>query len=282
MADFRMIGGDARQRMLARLLRDEGHRVRTWGFASEPQEMVGAEAAVLFPVPSFRGNPPAVPGEFGTILWAEQAFAYCQGVPVAGYFTSLQHARVEASGASFVLNLAQDEEFLVENAVLTAEGAICEASGQSGRSLMGSRCLITGFGRIGEALCRRLLALDALVTVAARDSRQRDKAEAMGARALDFPQLAGEADIIFNTVPARIVEMQTWKLFGQDTLYVELASAPGGIDPAEALEAGFRMLDLPGLPGKKYPRSSAQCILRALKRGFPPGLVGVFTPDMIQ
>lgn len=51
------------------------------------------------------------------------------------------------------------EELAIHNAVPTAEGAIQLAMEETPITLYGSRCLVTGFGRVARALCRLLVAM---------------------------------------------------------------------------------------------------------------------------
>ena len=50
----------------------------------------------------------------------------------------------------------EDETYTLENAELTAEGAIYAAMRESDRALCRCRCLVIGYGRIGQALTRML------------------------------------------------------------------------------------------------------------------------------
>ena len=63
------------------------------------------------------------------------------------------------------LDPSRDEAFLRKNARLTAEGAIAAAMREGKRALLGSTCLVTGFGRIGQELTLRLCAMGAFVFV---------------------------------------------------------------------------------------------------------------------
>ena len=117
-------------------------------------------------------------------------------------------AAEEVPQAGHTLDPGQDEAFLRTNAALTAEGAICRAMQRMERALMGSTCLITGYGRIGQALCARLCAMGAFVIVCARSEGQMQAAHAAGAHPVPLAELPGTvaaADLILNTVPARVL-----------------------------------------------------------------------------
>jgi dipicolinate synthase subunit A len=119
------------------------------------------------------------------------------------------------------------------------------------RTLLGSRILILGGGRISLALAPRLRALGAEVTVYARRPEQRALAEGLGCRTLPLlPEEPEGYHILFNTVPAPLLARGA-----KGALNIELASAPGGFrDNAGVVIAR-------GLPGKAAPLSAAEALL---------------------
>lgn len=150
------------------------------------------------------------------------------------------------------------EEYQIANARLTAEGAIALLRPETG--LSGAHILLLGYGRIGRLLGRELQKAGALVTAAARSSRQRAWAEAVGIEALPLDALSGALDrfdVIIGTIPAPVLTEPLLALVRKDALLLELASAPGGIDAAAAHERGLRYIRAPGLPAKYAPERAA-------------------------
>ena len=123
------------------------------------------------------------------------------------------------------------------------------------RTLLGSRVLILGGGRISRALLPRLRALGAEVTVYARAPEQRALAEISGCRSLDrLPEAPAGYHILFNTIPAPVLSGAA-----EGALNIELASAPGGFrDPSGVVIAR-------GLPGKTAPLSAAEALLSSVQ-----------------
>ncbi len=165
-------------------------------------------------------------------------------------------------------NYASKEAFALRNAVPTAEGALKIAMEATGRSICGMRACVLGFGRIGAVLAKDLLALGARVTVFARRNGPRAFAEALGAEAYAFDDLAAEIglyDCIFNTVPERVIVSGALEKIKNGAPYIELASAPGGADEALARSLGVKFVPAGGLPGKIMPKSAGKIIYETIK-----------------
>ena len=149
----------------------------------------------------------------------------------------------------------QDEIYTIENAALTAEGALELLMRRSNRGLAGMEVLVAGFGRIGSFLAGMLASLGAHVTVAARSEAARAAARTRGYAAVDFDHIPPVFDGVVNTVPAPVLAGD----YG-GALCIDLASAPGGwATDAPVLKA-------PGLPGLYAPRAAADVMAEAIYR----------------
>ena len=73
-----------------------------------------------------------------------------------------------------------------------------------------------------------------------------------------------QPDVIFNTVPAPALSPGALAALGPDCLWVELASAPGGL-PAD-FHPGFPVLPANSLPGRRLPRSAAAVLLEGITK----------------
>lgn len=166
-----------------------------------------------------------------------------------------------------LIDLSTYEPFVVKNAVLTAEGAIAEAIINSQRAIWSSRCIVTGFGRVGRVLVDRLLSLGAAVTVCSADAAERSWAMAAGGRAVPLAELASVlpgADFVFNTIPARVIKSESLRACSPATMLVDLASPPGGFD-REALQAlGLTYRWSLGIPGRITPRTAGQIVAESV------------------
>lgn len=270
---FALIGGDGRFVRLCRLLRADGYEVRPFALEKELPDCVesagkaleGADCLVL-PLPCVRSgalNAPlsALGHGIGDILRkCAPGTAVCAGM--AGEIRS----ECEALGLPLYDYFAR-EDFALENALLTAEGAIELMLRESERALSGSRVLLCGFGRIGKMLAPRLLAMGTRVTVAARSAEALILARSMGCDTLELGRdsLGGRFNFAVNTIPAAIFGPAELERLRPARL-LELASAPYGFDADAAERLGMSLTRAPGLPGKCAPESAAEIIRDSIYR----------------
>lgn len=148
-----------------------------------------------------------------------------------------------------------DPVYVLQNAALTAEGAVALLMRRAGRPVMGMRVLVAGYGRIGALLAAKLAALGARVTVAARRAESRASASISGHNSIDIMYIRNTYDAVINTVPAQLLRGD----YG-GALCIDLASAPGGWAENDiALKA-------PGLPGSYAPEAAADALAEAVYR----------------
>ena len=125
------------------------------------------------------------------------------------------------------------------------------------------RILVVGWGRIGKLLINKLSALCPAVYLMSVNTEARALAAELGCPSLppDCPrEIMQSFDAVINTAPAQVIPDLT--AFKSSCILLELASAPGGIDPAEAGAAGLDLLR--ALPGRYAPESAAQAMHSAV------------------
>lgn len=264
---FAVFGGDGRIVRLVRLLREDGHAVSTYaldkalsGGAKTAFEAADGADCAVFPLPCAKSgalNAPFSASEHdvaeilsvispGTLVCAGMADSFAPlcgglGLKMRDYFKS--------------------DYLTVMNASLTAEGAISLILRESPRSVLGSKILVCGYGRIGRLLSHKLCALGAQVAVAARRDEPLAYIRAKGMTALDLRResdLSG-FDFVVNTIPKTIFHSSALKEFGNAVL-IELASPPYGFDLAAAEEMGKSVILASGLPGSCSPEAAAEII----------------------
>lgn len=186
-------------------------------------------------------------------------------------FTSRSFPLLEqvcADGGFSLTNYFEREELAVLNAVPTAEGALEIALRELPFTIFRSKVLITGFGRCGKTLARVFAALGAKVSVACRKYADLAWAEIYGCTPIPLGELDGalpQADLIVNTVPAKIFGRKRLLLIRKDTVLLELASVPSIGDEELAMQAGIKVIWARSLPGKTAPVTAGEMIAQTLE-----------------
>ena len=270
---FGIIGGDSRQIALAESIASDGFTVLAVGFDSIDfadqvkkaglQEVVESCENMILPLPvtsdgvhvrmDYSDKKIVLDDAFASLMRGKQVFGGMMGKL---YQTSEIWATVDT------YDYYTREEFAIRNAVPTAEGAACIAMQEFPGTLNGSRCLITGFGRVGKTLALMLRGIGAKVTVSAR--RQSDLAwiESCGCNSVLTEHICegNSYDIIFNTVPAVLFNRRVLSRVKGKPLLIDLASPPGGVDYPAAEKMGIKTIHALSLPGKFAPKAAGEII----------------------
>jgi len=266
-----VIGGDRRQAELARLLAADGYKVSTYGLVRwEAEGDVDLEAAIrseiiVLPLPLCRedgvlncAEAPILVTELFQRLHPEQRI-------LAGQINAAQFRAAEALDLK-VADYFLREEVTVANAALTAEAALQVAMEHLDCSIQGMDCLVVGFGRIGKLLSRYLSAVGARVTATARKPEDLAWIRAFGweaARTDSLAETMGRFSVVFNTVPALVLDETLLGRLSKSCLCVDLASQRG-IDPDAAERLGIEVLWARALPGRLKPRAAAGILRDAI------------------
>lgn len=273
---FAIIGGDMRQVHLAGLLARDGFDVFATGFDRDVEvspdvtlcksagETVQRAGCVILPLPfSTDGETVNAPYARGPIPLDEIWGAADESkLVVGGKFTDAVREVAHRKGFKAVDYYAR-EELEILNTIPTAEGAIQIAMDELPITVHGAKCLVTGFGHVSKMLCRELHVLGAEVTACARKYSDLAWIKALEYRAVHISRLAeiaGEFDVVFNTVPAVILTEGVLSRLKKDCLVIDLASKPGGVDFETAGRLGIKTVWALSLPGKVAPLTSGSII----------------------
>jgi len=270
---FSIIGGDLRQIALALKLKEDGYDVRIFGFDKE-LEINGLQKAkdiseaasvdiVILPLPVSSDqttvNAPFSDSEIQLDSLIKNLNE--KATVFGGKIPKSMCGACEEKGIG-VFDYFDREELSIANAIPTAEGAIEIALSEMPYTLHKSPCLVIGYGRIGKILADRLKAFGADVTVSARKYSDFAWIEANGykkANSLKLEEI-GKYRVIFNTVPAMILTRKELEKIPEESLIIDLASKPGGVDFALAKELGVKVIWALSLPGKTAPITSGEII----------------------
>lgn len=269
-----VIGGDLRQKYLAEYLIRNGYHVNTFSDFydgavkySSVRECIRSSDGVILPLPITKDH---------KIIYSNEIN---EPIPVDEVLNDNLRHRIVFGGKADAVTLQfmeenevvfydyfKMEDMTVKNAFATAEGAIAIAIQNTRSTLFNSDILIAGYGRIGRALTQLLVAFGARVSVVARSASQSQWAKLAGANVLGFEELKQPChyDIVFNTVPHIVFTKAELSSFDSETLMIDLASFPGGIDLHQANTQGIKVITASALPSRFAPKSSGEFIAQSI------------------
>ena len=267
-----VVGGDARQAKLCNLLANDGHIVISYALdkAKLSQNVLRGNDisslsekfdCVILPVPICSDekhlNTPLSESEY-RIDEIFSLFSPGQTV-IGGRIDNSLFTKAGRNGIR-LYDYLEREDFTVLNSIATAEGAIEVAMRELDTTLNRKKCLVIGFGHIGKLLSAYLRGIGAVVSASARKFGDLAWITAYGYESVETSKISNSLskyDIIFNTVPALILDEKTLAHVRGDAFICDLASKPGGVDFIAAKELGLHAAHSLSLPGKSSPLSAA-------------------------
>jgi len=270
-----VVGGDLRIVKLIEMLIKDGYKVYTYALENAEdllmldnvemcptlEETLSYSKVVVGPVP-LSSDRKRVSSPFGrNIVELDEFIEAMNGkYLIAGNVTIKDE--LDLNNVQFT-DLFKREEFSVLNTIATAEGTIQIAMEETQRTIHGSNVLVMGFGRIGKVLAKMLDGIGAKVYCEARKNEDISWIKAYGYNPIHLNDLndhLDKFDIIINTIPFQILTGDRLDLVKKDTVIVDLASNPGGVDRKAARERNLRVIWALSLPAKVAPLTSAEFI----------------------
>lgn len=166
-----------------------------------------------------------------------------------------------------LFELMSRNDVAIYNSIPTVEGALMMAIQHTDITLHQADCIVLGLGRVGLSLARVLHAIGAKVRAGVRFSDDYARAFEMGLTPFyieELSQKVEQIDILFNTVPAKIVDAAVLGKMSHKALIIDLASKPGGVDYHYAQKRGIRAMLAPSLPGLVAPKTAGQILATAI------------------
>ena len=281
LSKITLLGGDLRQAYAADLLSGYFEQVATWGMGKNTREdasviqyetlegaLAGCEFCVL-PIKATRDgvtldcplDPSAKTGLLSILDNISSNSTILHGIVSNDTLSKANWQGIRC------VNYYEREDLQIKNALLTAEGAIAEGITKTSFALSGARVAVLGYGRIAKLLSEKLRLLGSDVTVFARKPADRALAYASGVKSASFDfsdRLADDFDIIYNTVPARIIDSSIVSHMKKDVVFIDLATAPGGIDFDLATSYDITAVPAWGLPGKIAPKTAGEIVAQTI------------------
>jgi dipicolinate synthase subunit A len=264
-----MLGGDRREQEIARLAAATGATVRVHGFPwpengipgvtllDDPTAVLKGARFALFPIPGIAANgalfAPAAPAPIiptHAMLAGMAPLAHI----ILGWADKHLKSHAEALGIK-IHEYEWDRALMLRRTPAIIEGLLGIVVQNTAITIHGANVCVVGQGTIGAVLARYLVMLGARTHVAARNPEQRAAAFVAGAiphELSELPALAPRLDMVFSTVPSRVVGADVLERLPQSALLVDLAAPPGGIDFEAAKLLGLKAIWGRGL-GSRAP-----------------------------
>ena len=264
-----VIGGDLRQVFAAEAMSEKGYEVALFGFddykgdiglctkcLSLEDSLSKADVVVL-------GNPVTTDDEYLYTPLSNVQISIDRVFSLINEKCTVLGGRLGkiSDKHSRLLDYFDREELIIANACITAESAVGIAMNEMKESIQDVSVLVMGYGRIGKALCHKLKGLGAEVYASARKERDFAWIRAFGYSPVDTSKVCdvvSSCKLVFNTIPKLVLGDDVLCCLQKDTLIIDLASKPGGVDFEAAKKCGLRVIWALGLPGKKQPVSAGR------------------------
>jgi dipicolinate synthase subunit A len=264
-----MLGGDKREQEIARRAAMTGAEVRAHGFPwpvhgipgvqhlTDPADALDGAGFALFPIPGISTSgalfapaapAPIIPDRVKLARMAPRAHI------ILGWADD--NLKAHADALSITLHEYEwDRSLMLQRTPAIVEGLLRLVIENTAITIHNANACVVGQGTIGAVLARYLVALGARTHVAARNPEQRAAAYVAGATPHtlgELSDLAPRLDLLFSTVPTRVVGEDILARLPKSAFVADLAAPPGGIDLDAAKRLGLNAVWARGL-GSRAP-----------------------------
>jgi dipicolinate synthase subunit A len=264
-----MLGGDRREQEIARRAAMTGAEVRVHGFPwpvhgipgvqhlTDPAAVLAGARFALFPIPGMSASGALFAPEAPAPIVPDRALLSGM-TPRAHIILGWADKNLKAHADALSIKLHEyewDRSLMLQRTPAIIEGLIKIVIENTATTIHNANACVVGQGTIGAVLARYLVALGAHTHVAARNPEQRAAAYVAGATPhglAELPDLAPRLDLLFSTVPTRVIGEDVLASLPKSALVVDLAAPPGGVDFDAAKRLGLKAIWGRGL-GSRAP-----------------------------
>lgn len=169
------------------------------------------------------------------------------------------------------INFMSNEDFVLKNATLTAEGMLCDLILNTKNSMFESNILILGSGRVAKAVGYLFYKLGLSFDFAMRNEKEYNHAKLFAKKCIlgdDYKEQLKNYDIVINTIPVVLFNQKDVEKFKKDCYVFELASK----QCLEGVEVkDFNYILCPALPSKYVPETAGKLMIDVIEKFLTKG-----------
>lgn len=263
MKSITFIGGDSRNYAVSKMFAEE-YDVYTYGLGNNSkslQECVEVSNYIVMPIPFSVDDENIYAPQYDKAIKIDSLIGNLVEKTIIGGRIKEEYQKKMELNNNKVIDITKNKEFIQKNAIPTAEGVIKIIIENTDFTVDKSKIVVLGFGNVGKKISKLLYNLNADIFCYDIKKQEVANIETCGYNVLkDFDKEISIMDVIVNTVPEQILNVEKLKLIDKNTLIIDVASAPGGVDYNYSKANGYNVIQALGLPGKIAPRTSAKYV----------------------
>lgn len=269
MVNISVIGGDNRNVVLSNLLEKDGFNVFRNSIGVNDcslEECIEKSDYIITSTPFSVDSRNVYCPLSSDIIGIEDFFELLKNKTVIGGKFSKEHSDELIKSGNTVIDLMKNESLALKNAIPTAEGIVKIIIENTDITIDGSNIAVLGFGRIGKRISKILNFIGANLFCMDTSEEEVANIKLCGYNVLEDICINHEnLDVIVNTVPQMVIGEREFNFINKDSLIIDVASKPGGVDFKYAKENGYNVIHALGIPGKIAPVTSAKYIEEIIK-----------------
>ena len=271
MKNILIVGGDLRNLHLYELIKKRNINVKIIGFDkinkeySFKKQYFSNTDIIIGPIPfSTDDNIIFMPNNSSTI----KIMDFLSLLPDKSKLFTSKHSKLLNNKKHEFHFITEDEDFALKNAIPTSEGILEILIRESNITIHNSKSLVLGFGRIGKQISELLKNLGSDITVVTNDSNEKNIACNKGFNTISTDDLNKTKycfNFIINTIPYKYLNGKIIYQIDIDTIILDVASFPGGIDILNNKKVKCKIISAKGIPGKCAPATVASYIFNKIE-----------------
>ncbi|MGM8214521.1 dipicolinic acid synthetase subunit A [Bacillaceae bacterium W0354] len=271
-----IIGGDARYIEMMRTFIEKDATVYAVGFDEKEEQLENVYLTDLINVPKDQLDAVVLPiTGLDQDGYAESYFTdespristeWLHSLPEqCEIFTGIMtpFLKQQADLSEKIIPLFDRDDVAIYNSIPTAEGTLMFSIQHTDFTIHNSNVTILGFGRVGKSLVHVFKGLGANVSVYSRNEVELSRIYEYHAKPIhedDLHYAMGDCDILINTIPALVVTPSIISALPKESLIIDIASKPGGVDFRFAKKRGINAILAPSLPGLVAPKTAGKIL----------------------